>query len=411
VKLMMAPGRPARPVSRRRRGVGFLLWTTGSTTTWAFVADPPGARRLLSRAHATTVAPLSKEDSSSASSETQKRLPCSSSRSADETPYRSGFVAVVGSANVGKSTLVNALVGERLCIATSKAQTTRHRVLGVATTPTYQMALTDTPGVIHDAPAYALQRGMMGAARRACRDAEVVLLLTDIFEISGDDAAASIARWLDATANAEAPVVVAVNKVDLLRYTDEHGDPLLGPVASDLVGSEERAMARARALFGRSEKTRDVVPLSAARGDGVEALTETLVGLLPVSPPVYPDEDADFLTDRPSRFFAAEIIREQILEHYTKEIPYACEVQIDRFKEDQLPDRLDIAATINVNRDSQKGILIGKHGRAIKETGTAARQRLEAFFDVPKVFLDLKVKVKKNWRSDENALRAFGYLD
>ena len=326
---------------------------------------------------------------------------CLVRRRASEEDYRSGFVGVVGSPNVGKSTLVNTFLGQKLCIATSKAQTTRHSILGLASGDGYQMALTDTPGVLHE-PAYALQRSMVGAARRTCRDAEVVLLVTDIFE-TAEGGASQMRQWLGKT---DCPLVVAVNKVDLFE-----GDAL-GPVAKDLVGSEAQALERAERAFPDAKA---IVPISALKGDGIDDLKSMLVKLLPVSPPVFPPEggedDDEPLTNRPSRFFAAEIIREQLLEQYSKEIPYSCEVRIDQFDENLLPDVLEIHATILCARDSQKAILIGAKGQAIKQTGIKARENLQDFFQVQKVRLNLRVKTRKNWRSDDTALRQFGYIE
>ncbi|KAH8079118.1 GTP binding protein [Aureococcus anophagefferens] len=281
------------------------------------------------------------------------------------TPFRAGFVGVVGSPNVGKSTLTNALLGQDLCITNSKAQTTRHRILGVANGDGYQLVLSDTPGILCD-PAYALQSTMMTAAKAAARDAECVLFVTDVFE--DPEVVAESAAWLDAQLASRAgdepkpPVVVALNKVDLLGVDDD-GYPLLGEAAS-------RRLPESAALF-----------------------------------------DDEYFTDRPSRFFAAEIIREKILAQFAKEIPYSCEVRIDRFKEDlELKGRpfVNIDAAVLVARDSQKGILVGKRGAAIKAIGVAAREHLETFFDA-KVHLALRVKVSKDWRADEGKLKAMGY--
>lgn len=309
--------------------------------------------------------------------------------------FKSGFVAVVGSPNVGKSTLVNSLVGQRLCIATSKAQTTRHGILGVAHGPGYQIALTDTPGVLSD-PAYALQTGMMQAAGRACRDAEALLVVTDIFQ-SVDDIRA-VAEWANKTANrAPVPVVVVVNKVDLFQHN------ALGPDALAVAGSVDAALRRAREAVPYATA---VLPVSALKDDGAP-LARLLADHLPQSDPVYHEDD--MLTDRPARFFAAEIVREHILQLYSKEIPYSCEVRIDRFNEDS-DDVYEIDATILVARDSQKGILIGAQGSAIKQLGINARIAMEDFFQVPKVRLALNVKTSKNWRADTAQLKAFGYL-
>lgn len=309
--------------------------------------------------------------------------------------FKSGFVAVVGSPNVGKSTLVNSLVGEKLCIATSKAQTTRHGILGVARGEGYQIALTDTPGVLQD-PAYALQTGMMQAAGRACRDAEALLVVVDIFQSVEDIRA--VAEWANKTANrAPVPVIVVVNKVDLFH------DNCLGPEALQLAGSIDAALDRAREAVPYATA---VLPVSALQDDGVP-LARLLADHLPQSDPVYGDED--MLTDRPARFFAAEIVREHILRLYSKEVPYSCEVRIDRFNEDS-DECYEIDATILVARESQKGILIGAQGNAIKQLGINARIAMEDFFQVPKIRLALKVKTSTNWRADRAQLKEFGYL-
>lgn len=324
-------------------------------------------------------------------------------RSSTSPTFRAGFVGVVGSPNVGKSTLTNALLGQDLCIATSKAQTTRHRILGVANGDDYQLVLSDTPGILGD-PAYALQSTMMTAAKAATRDAECVLFVTDVFE--ADDVVAASVAWMESQLPKEGerpPVVVALNKVDLLGR-DADGFTKLGEDASRRVGTLEDCLARARNAVPDAVA---VVPVSALDGD-VDELARLVADQLPLSEQLF---DADYFTDRPSRFFAAEIVREQILQQFSKEIPYSCEVRIDRFKEDVLHKGkpfVAIDAHILVSRDSQKGILIGHQGKAIKEVGTAARKRLEAFFEA-KVHLALRVKVSKDWRSDDAKLRTMGY--
>lgn len=308
--------------------------------------------------------------------------------------YRSGFIAVVGSPNVGKSSLVNALVGERLCITTSKSQTTRHGILGVVTTDNYQLALTDTPGLLAK-PAYELHRGMMTAAKRACKDADCILFVTDIFE--SVDVAAAAGQWVDAETRRNLPVIVAVNKVDLM------GSPTLSEETAAAVGSVEKALCRAAQAVPNAAA---VCPVSALDGSGLDELTRAIVHVLPEADPVFPDLDT--LTNRPARFFASEIIREHILKLYSKEVPYSCEVAITRFKEDN-PNCVEIDATIIVDRTSQKAILIGHKGGKIKQLGIHSRKAMEDFFQVPKINLKLWVKVDQNWRTDQTKLRSYGY--
>lgn len=289
----------------------------------------------------------------------------------DETCFRSGFVAVVGSPNVGKSSLVNALVGEKLCIATPKAQTTRHRILGLVQGDDYQIALTDTPGILAD-PAYELQRGMMGAAKKAARDADCLLLVTDVFEKDTE----LVKEWaISASAGADIPLVIARNKVDLLDDEDKEEEGVCG--------------------------------VSALTGKNVDALARILADNLPISQPLF---DRDALTDRPARFFAAEIVRENILKLYSKEIPYSSQVVVTRFSQEQ--KAYDIDATIFVDKPSQKKILVGAKGSKIKQLGIDSRKDMKLFFpQVPKVHLNLWVKVDPNWRTDQNKLRNFGYYN
>lgn len=315
-------------------------------------------------------------------------------KSAVDQAYRSGFIAVVGSPNVGKSSLVNALVGERLCITTSKSQTTRHDILGIVTADNYQLALTDTPGLLAE-PAYELHRGMMSAAKRACKDAECVLFVTDIFE--SVDVAAAAGKWVDAETRRNLPVIVAVNKVDLV------GSPTLSEETAANVGSIDDALCRAAQAVPNAAA---VCPVSALNGSGLEDLARALAHELPETEPVFPDLDT--LTNRPARFFASEIVREHILKLYSKEVPYSCEVAITRFNEDN-PDRYEIDATIIVDRPSQKAIIIGHKGSKIKELGIHSRIAMEDFFQVPKIHLALWVKVDQNWRSDQTKLRSYGY--
>ena len=291
--------------------------------------------------------------------------------------HRSGFVNIVGSPNVGKSTLMNRLVGERLSIINKKAQTTRHRIMGIVNDPMWQIVYSDTPGVLD--PAYKLQEGMMHFVRTALQDADVLLLVTDPFEdgLAHPETFRKIAAM-------DVPVLVLVNKIDL----------------SDQTRVAER-LAYWQELLPRAE----VAPISALHGFNVEPLLERLVGMLPVSPPFFPKDE---LTDRPMRFFVAEIVREKILTHYKQEIPYSCEVVVESYVVEEGIVR--IRAEIRVARESQKQIVIGSGGRMIKRVGTDARRDLEAFIG-RKVFLDLYVRVDRDWRDDEQKLRRFGYLD
>jgi GTP-binding protein Era len=311
--------------------------------------------------------------------------------------FRAGFVGVVGSPNVGKSTITNALLGENLCVTTSKAQTTRHRILSVVTSESHQLILSDTPGIL-ERPAYELQERMMVAARAATRDAECVLFVTDIFQDEAEirDAYEWMAEPLPAQ---RPPVVVALNKVDLLQ------DGKLGDRAEQRVGSLAACLERVAAACPSAV---EVVPVSGLEQE-VDDLARALAAQLPESDYLY---DPEYFTDRPQRFFVSEIIRAQILEQFSKEIPYSCEVRVDRFKEktthkDAKP-YIAIDAVVMVSRDSQKGILIGTRGRGIRDLGTAARERIEEFLGA-KVHLALRVKVAKDWRSDDLKLRQLGY--
>lgn len=289
--------------------------------------------------------------------------------------HKSGFVNIIGNPNVGKSTLMNALVGEKLSIITSKAQTTRHRIMGIVSGDDFQIVYSDTPGILK--PSYKLQESMMKFVTGALTDADVILYVTDTVEQSdrSEEIVAQIAR-------SGIPTVVVVNKIDLTT-----------PQALEaLVEKWHTALPEAR-----------IVPASAKEKFNVEGLFKTILELLPEGPAFYPK---DTLTDKTLRFFASEIIREKILRFYDKEIPYCCEIEIDAYKEEPTIDR--IAATIYVSRDSQKGILIGHKGEKLKRVGQAAREDLEHFLD-KKVFLQLFVKVNDDWRNNPRQLRRFGY--
>lgn len=289
--------------------------------------------------------------------------------------HKSGFVNIVGNPNVGKSTLMNALVGERLSIITSKAQTTRHRILGIVSGEDFQVILSDTPGVIK--PAYELQQSMMDFVRSALDDADVLLYMVEIGEKGLKDEA-----LFQRIRAAKIPVLLLINKID-----------------SSSQEELEAQVAHWRAQLPEAE----IFPISALRGFGVEQVFKRVLELLPEGPAYYPK---DQLTDRPERFFVSEIIRGKILQRYKKEIPYSVEIETESFEE--TAELIRIGAVIMVERDSQKGILIGHKGSALKAVGTEARKDLEAFFD-KKVFLELFVKVNKNWRSNPGQLRRFGY--
>ncbi|MBE6207485.1 MAG: GTPase Era [Rikenellaceae bacterium] len=289
--------------------------------------------------------------------------------------HKSGFVNIIGNPNVGKSTLMNQLVGEKLSIITSKAQTTRHRIMGVVSGEDFQIVYSDTPGILK--PSYKLQESMMKFVTGALTDADVILFVTDTVEES--DRAAEILAKLKKTS---IPVIVVVNKVDLSN-----------PEALEaLVEKWHTELPEAR-----------IIPVSAKESFNIEPLFQTILELLPEGPAYYPK---DTLTDKTLRFFASEIIREKILKFYDKEIPYSCEIAIDSYKEEPTIDR--ISATIYVSRDSQKGIIIGHKGEKLKKVGKAAREDMEAFLD-KKVFLQLYVKVNDDWRNNDRELRRFGY--
>jgi len=289
--------------------------------------------------------------------------------------HKAGFVNILGNPNVGKSTLSNELVGERLSIITSKAQTTRHRIFGIVNTPEYQIVFSDTPGVLK--PNYKLQESMLKFSKSALNDADVIIYQTDPFEKpdKNDD-------FLDAVKSTSSPVLLVINKIDLVEQ-----DKL-----DDLVD------------FWRKElPTAEIFPMSALHKFNIDNLKNRIIELLPESPPFF---DKDTLTDKPERFFVSEIIREKILLHYKKEIPYSVEVEVEEFKESD--DRVDIRALIHVARESQKGIIIGHKGTKLKWVGTESRKDIEAFLN-KKVFLSTYVKVSKDWRDQDNFLKGRGY--
>ncbi len=292
--------------------------------------------------------------------------------------HRAGFVNIVGNPNVGKSTLMNDLVGERLSIITSKAQTTRHRIMGIVNTPEYQIVYSDTPGVLK--PNYKLQQSMLNFSEGALTDADVLVYVTDVVEDPEKNK-----EFLDRVAREKIPVLLVINKVDLLT-----GNAQL----EEIVDKWHTRLPQA-----------EIFPTSATEHFNVDNLKKRIVELLPVSPPFF---GKDALTDKPARFFVTEIIREKLLLDYDKEIPYSTEVIVEKF--DEKEGAIHIMAVIYVERDSQKGIIIGKGGDKIKKVGIAARHDIEKFFG-KKVFLELFVKVEKDWRNRDKKLREFGYIE
>lgn len=292
--------------------------------------------------------------------------------------HRAGYVNIVGNPNVGKSTLMNDLVGERISIITSKAQTTRHRILGIVNTPEYQIVFSDTPGVLK--PKYKLQQSMLDFSTGALTDADVLVYVTDVVEDPTKNA-----DYLERVAREKVPVLLVINKIDLLKSQ------------SDL----EALVDRWHTLLPKAQ----IIPISAKEHFGTQALLDRIVSLLPKAPPYF---GKDALTDKPARFFVTEIIREKILLNYEKEVPYSAEVIVEKFEEK--PTAIHIMAVIYVERDTQKGIIIGKGGAKIKKVGIEARHDIEAFFG-KKVYLELLVKVEPDWRNRENKLRQFGYIE
>lgn len=291
--------------------------------------------------------------------------------------HKSGFVNIIGNPNVGKSTLMNALVGERLSIITSKAQTTRHRIMGIVNGDDFQIVYSDTPGILK--PNYKLQESMMRFVLGALKDADIILYVTDTIEKS-DEASEAIVNTI---ARSQKPVIVVINKIDLT--TPQRLD--------ELVDKWQKLLPEAK-----------IAPVSALNNFNIGGLFDLIVKELPEGEPFYPK---DSLTDKTMRFFASEIIREKIFLNYQKEIPYSVEISVDEYKEETTIDR--ISATIYVTRDSQKGIIIGHKGEMLKKVGTAARIELETFLG-KKVFLQLHVKVDDNWRDSDRQLKKFGYM-
>lgn len=289
--------------------------------------------------------------------------------------HKAGFVNIVGNPNVGKSTLMNALLGERISIATFKAQTTRHRIMGIYNTDDMQIVFSDTPGVLK--PAYKLQESMLEFSNSALTDADVLLYVTDVVEKAekNDD-------FIDKVSKLDVPVIVLINKIDL---TDQQK---LGT----LVESWHSLLPKA-----------EIIPISASNKFNVDVVMRRVKDLMPDSPPYF---DKDQWTDKPARFFVSEILREKILLYYDKEIPYSVEVVVEQFKEAE--KKISINAVIYVERESQKGIIIGHQGKALKRVSTEARKSLEKFFGKT-IYLETFVKVDKDWRNSDKELRNFGY--
>ena len=294
---------------------------------------------------------------------------------AQSNNHKSGFVNIVGNPNVGKSTLMNQLVGEKISIITAKAQTTRHRIIGIVNTPNYQIVYSDTPGVLR--PNYKLQESMLGFSLSALNDADVLLYITDVVEkIDKNDS------YLSKVQKLETPVLLLINKIDQTNQEE----------LESLVEQWKELLPEA-----------EIYPISALNNFSIDVVQKRVLDLLPVSPPYF---EKDALTDKPARFFVTEIIREKALLIYQKEVPYSIEVVVEEFKDE--PDIIRIRAIILVERETQKGIVIGHKGEPLKKLGTLARKDIERFFE-KKVFLQLYVKVEKDWRNRDNMLKTFGY--
>lgn len=295
-----------------------------------------------------------------------------------EHKHKSGFVNIVGNPNVGKSTLMNDLVGERISIITSKAQTTRHRIMGIVNAPEHQIVFSDTPGVLK--PKYKLQESMLEFSEGALTDADILLYVTDVIEDPTKNA-----DFVARVAAEDIPVLLVINKIDLLQSQDR---------LNEIYDRWHRTLPKA-----------EIFPTSAKEHFNVTNLMKRIVELLPEGEPYF---GKDALTDKPARFFVTEIIREKILLDYDKEVPYSTEVIVEKF--DEKDTSIHIMAVVYVERDSQKGIIIGRGGAMLKKVGTQARKDIEAFFG-KRVFLEIFVKVEPNWRNRENKLRQFEYIE
>ena len=289
--------------------------------------------------------------------------------------HRAGFVNIIGNPNVGKSTLMNALVGEKLSIVTAKAQTTRHRIMGIVNGDDYQIVYSDTPGILK--PNYRLQQSMMNFVETAIGDADIILYVTDTIEKSDKND-----EWISKLKNIQCPIILVINKIDISNQAQ----------VLELMNWWKEQLPKAI-----------IFPASAQEKFNLDNIFDAIVDNLPVAPAWY---DKDVFTDKNLRFFASEIVREKIFLNYKEEIPYSCEVVVEEFKEGE--ERYDISAVIYVMRDTQKGIIIGKGGQSLKKVGTQARIEMEDFFQ-KKVFLRLFVKVDEDWRESKKELRKFGY--
>ena len=289
--------------------------------------------------------------------------------------HKAGFVNIIGNPNVGKSTLMNVLIGEKLSIITHKAQTTRHRILGILNKDNYQIVFSDTPGIIK--PAYKLQESMMNFVQSAFQDADVLIYMVEMGEKQLKDEAI-----FEKIRNTKIPLLLLINKIDL---------------------SEQKEVEKQIKLWKERVPNAEILPISALNKFNMDKILERIIELLPVSPPYY---DKDAITDKSERFFVSENIREKILKYYKKEVPYSVQVEVEEFEDED--DIIRIRAIIYVLRESQRGIIIGHKGVGLKRIGTEARRELERFFD-KKIFLETVVKVKKNWRDDDRQLKSFGY--
>ncbi|GGE44814.1 GTPase Era [Psychroflexus planctonicus] len=294
----------------------------------------------------------------------------------DQKPHKAGFINIIGNPNVGKSTLMNAFVGEKLSIINSKAQTTRHRILGIVNGDDFQAIFSDTPGIIK--PAYQLQSSMMDFVKSAFQDADVLIYLVEIGEKALKDEA-----FFNKIVNAKIPVILLLNKID--------------------TANEEKLVEQVT-YWKEQVPNAEIFAISALKNFGVAEVFDRIIELLPTSPAFYPK---DQFTDKPERFFVNEAIREKILKHYKKEIPYSVEVETESFEEEE--NIIRIRSIIMTERESQKAIIIGHKGESLRRVGTEARKDLERFFG-KKIFIELYVKVNKNWRNNENQLKRFGYL-
>ncbi|HYG04347.1 MAG TPA: GTPase Era [Chryseosolibacter sp.] len=293
-----------------------------------------------------------------------------------ENNFKAGFVSIIGKPNVGKSSLMNKLMGENLSIITSKAQTTRHRIMGILNGGGYQIVYSDTPGILE--PKYSLHDAMMSYVKVSLQDADVILLVVDLDEKYEPTLYERFTRFTT-------PIILVLNKIDLGK----------GSQVDDKVAYWKQHLPNVQTIL----------PVSAKAGDNVDKILDLIIAHVPVHPPFFPEDE---FTDRTERFFASEIIREKIFLNYSEEIPYSCEVVINSFKDQE--DIIRISAQIFVERDSQKGIIIGKAGSSLKKVGTEARKDMEAFFG-KKIFLETHVKVADNWRKERHKLRQFGYFE